>query len=270
MRDKPKLQVSKNYDIFEMHEFNRPLHEDPRLLASMQKVGFMPSSPVQCVRNGSGKLKVVRGHHRLSIAKRLSLPVWYVVDDSKVDIFDLEGGRQAWTAPDFLSARAAAGNPHYQRLLEFQKQHRLTLGAAASLLGGESAGSNNKVRQIKDGTFKVGTDLSHASTVVSLTDYCTACGIGFANQTAFVAAISMCVRVPEFDPAVFRHRVKLNGSIMRKRGTKNEYLSEIEALYNYSAKCQRIPLAFEAVKVGKARKETFGKQSVLPPARGKH
>ncbi|MCR4331556.1 MAG: hypothetical protein NUV34_02445, partial [Sulfuricaulis sp.] len=90
MREKPKLQCTHKYDLFEMHELNRPLHDDPRLLASMQKTGFMPSSPIQCVRNGNGTLKVVRGHHRLTYAKRLGLPVWFVVDDTKTDLFDLE------------------------------------------------------------------------------------------------------------------------------------------------------------------------------------
>lgn len=260
-RDKPKLQVSRDYGIFEMHEFNRPLHEDPRLLASMKKVGFMPSSPIQCVRNGHGRLKVVRGHHRLDVAKRLNLPVWYIVDNSKVDIFDLEGVKQQWSASDFLKARAAAGNEHCEKVVEFQKRHGLTLSAAASLLGGQSAASGNKVKSIKDGTFKVASDLSHAKTVVSITDYCHDCGVDFARSAAFVGAVSMCARVPEFDPAVFKHRVKLHGGIMRKRAAKDEYLAEIDALYNYGAKGRRLPLEFQAKEVARERIDSVIKRA---------
>lgn len=259
-RDKPKLQVTRDYSIFEMHEFNRPLHEDPRLIASMKKVGFMPSSPIQCARNGSSRLKVVRGHHRLDVAKRLGLPVWYVVDNSKVDLFDLEGGRQQWSANDFLTARAAAGNAHCETVVEFRKRHGLTLGAAASLVGGQSAASGNKVKQIKDGTFKVAGDLTHAKTVVSITDYCHECGVEFARSAAFVGAVSMCVRVPDFDPAVFKHRVKLHGGIMRKRAAKDEYLDEIDALYNYGAKGRRLPLEFQAKEVARERVDSVIKK----------
>lgn len=277
MREKPKLQVTKNYSLFEMHELNRPLHDDPRLLASMQKSGFMPSSPIQCVRNGHGTLKVVRGHHRLTYAKRLGLPVWFVIDDSKVDIFDLEGGRQAWTGSDFLRARAAGGHADCERLVEFQKKHGLTLAVAASLMGGQSAGSNNHLRAVKDGTFKVATDLSHAHAVASLVDYCRAHGVAFGGAAAFVSALSMCLRVPEFDVALFRHRVKLHGFVMRARSTRDEYLKEIDALYNYGAKSNRLPVEFRAKEIGRARQESFGgkkgarepqksKQSLLPKA----
>lgn len=258
MRDKPKLQVTRDYGMFEMHDMNRPLHEDRTLLASMQKVGFMPSSPIQCVRNGNGKLKIVRGHHRLAYARRLGLPIWYVIDSTKTDIFDLEGGKQQWTAYDFLKGRAVAGNADCAKVIDFQKKHGLTLVTAAQLLGGQTAGHGNKVKAIKQGTFKVAADLSHANAVVGLTDYCRDCGIGFATSSAFVAALSMSLRVPEFDPAVFRHRVRLNGFNMQRRATRDEYLQEIDALYNYGAKRQRIPLAFKAKELSRLRKETFG------------
>lgn len=71
MHEKPRLQCTHDYTIFESHELNRPLREKPNLMASMARAGFMPSSPIQCQRNGSAKLKVIRGHHRLDYAKRL-------------------------------------------------------------------------------------------------------------------------------------------------------------------------------------------------------
>lgn len=259
MSEKPKLHCTKDYTVFESHDHNRPLHEDPVLMASMGKVGFMPSSPIQCVRNGSGKLKVVRGHHRLDYAKRLKLPVWYVIDDSKVDIFDLEGGRQKWSAEDFMIGRAYSGNEDCAKLVDFKKQHHLTTGAAASLLGGQSAGSGNHVIAIKNGTFRVAKDLTHAMTVVGITDWCRTCGIEFATSSAFVSAVSACARVPEFDAELFKHRVKLNGAQMRRRSTRDDYLEEIDALYNYAAKGKRVPLEFRAKEVGRERKEGFGR-----------
>jgi hypothetical protein len=269
MRDKPKLQVTKNYDLFEMHEFNRPLHEDPRLVASMSKVGFMPSSPIQCVRNGNGKLKVVRGHHRLDTAKRLSLPVWFVVDDSKVDLFDLEGGRQQWTAADFMNARASSGHKDCAELIEFRKRHGLTLSTAASLLGGQSAGSGNHVRAVKDGTFRVAKDLTHAKTVVGITDWCRACGVDFATTASFVAAVSACCRVPDFDADVFKHKVRMYGAQMRRRATREDYIDEIDGLYNYAAKSARIPLAHNAKEISRQRKESFGKLAPTTKTKGR-
>jgi hypothetical protein len=258
MGEKPKLSCTRNYDIFEMHDHNRPLHDDPGLLASMQKRGFMPSSPIHCERNGSGKLKVKRGHHRLDYAQRLGLPVWYVVDDTDIDIFELEGGRQAWTASDFLAARTAAGNSDCAKVQEFRKRHGLTIGVAASLMGGQSAGSGNMVRAIKNGTFRVAQDLSHAYAVVDVVSYCKTCGVDFATGAAFVSAVSMVLRVPEFDVAVFKHRVKLHGSNMHRRNTKEDYVDEIDAIYNYGAKAMRLPVAFRAREISRERSKHFG------------
>lgn len=258
MHEKPKLQCTHDYSLFERHPFNRPLHDDPRLLESMKKAGFMPSSPIQCLRNGSGTLKVIRGHHRLDCAKRLKLPVWYIVDDSCTDLFHLEGVRQGWSINDFAHARALGGDTSCRALLAFQKLHGLTLGAAASLVGGESAGSTNKIRAIKTGSFKAAADMAHANTVVAITDRCRECGIAFATSTAFIGAVSAVARVPQFDPAVFLHRITLNGKQMTKRTTVAECIDEIDALYNYQAKGKRIPLAFLAREVGKQRQATFG------------
>jgi hypothetical protein len=64
--------------------------------------------------------------------------------------------------------------------------------------------------------------------------------------------------VPEFDLDLFIHKLTLNGSQMRKRGTLNEYLEEIEALYNYGSSRKRIPVAFRAREISKQRQKTFG------------
>ena len=255
---KAKLECTRNYDLFEMHELNRPLHDNPVLLASMKTHGFMPSSPIQCARGGGDTLRVIRGHHRLDYAKRLGLPVYYVVDDSNCDIFDLEAGTgQSWSVSDFALARAKAGDWHCQALIAFRDKHGLTLGAAASLMGGHSAASNNKIRDIKTGKFRVG-DTTHAGQVVSITDLCRKLGMEFATSTAFVHAVSMALRVPEFDAATFRHRIEVHPSGIRRQARTEDYLDEIDTVYNYGAREKRIPLKYRAREIGRQRKETFG------------
>lgn len=255
MHEKPKLQCTRDYGIFEMHELNRDLRDRPKLLASMKEHGFMPSSPIQCVRNGRGTLKVVRGHHRLDYAERLKLPVWYVVDESNTNIFDLEGDSGVrWNIRDFLDARAKAGDENCAKVLAFQKKHQLTQGAAISLLGGEAVGSDNKTAAVKRGTFRVCSDLKHAETVASVTDLCRSVGIAFATQASFVAAVSLAVRVPECDVKILKHRItQWGGSQINKRATVQEYLSEIEGLYNHAARGTRLPLAFRAREVARSR-----------------
>jgi hypothetical protein len=251
------LLYTQNYDLFVTHEFNRPLHDNPVLESSMKAHGFMPSSPIQCIRIAGGKLKIVRGHHRFSIAKRLGIGVWYVIDDSNTNIFELEPGGQVWTVPDYVAAYAAAGYKDYAFLLKFRRDHGLAWGAAVALVGGESAGSNNKIRTIKTGEFRVG-DMTHANQVVSVTDLCGELGVSFASSTAFVVAVSMALRVPEFDHDAFKHRLTMWSANLHKRGRVTEYLDEIEALYNYGAKKTRCPVRFRAIAVSRERHSNFG------------
>jgi hypothetical protein len=255
---KAKLECTTNYDLFDLHECNRDLQDNPILFESMKDHGFMPSSPIHCVENGNGKLKIIRGHHRFDCAKRLGLPIYYIIDKSNTDIFALEGSpKQGWSALDFARARAKAGNKNISLLLEFQKEHGLTLGAAASLIGGEQAGSNNKIKTLKTGSFSV-SDMKHAKEVVSVTDLCREKEIPFATSSAFVGAVSMSLFIPEFDVKSFMHKVRLYPASMRKRASIEDYLDEIEALYNYSSKSTRVPVKFRAYEISRERKLTFG------------
>ena len=251
---KPKLLKTDNYDLFEMHPHNRPLHLNNVLRRSMQKHGFMPSSPLHCVMNGN-KLRVVRGHHRLSVAKQLGIPVYYIVDDSNTDLFDLEGASSvAWNIPDFANARAQAGDKHAQQLIKFIEQYGIPIGTAAALLGGEMGCSSNKIKQIKTGSFRVTkSGLEHASEVVAITDALHEKGIPFARHVGFVGALSKAILTPEVDYKRLCHRFATYSHVMTRRSTVKEYLEEIEALYNYTAKGKRIPLSFLANEAAKKR-----------------
>lgn len=247
------------YDKFDLHELNRNLHDSAALEESMRKYGFRDSSPIHVTHNGGDKLKVKRGHNRLAVAMKLKIPVKYVIDDDPMNIYDWEGNsRTLWNAEDFAVSYMRGGSDDYKTLLDFRKKHRLTLGAAASLVGGETAGSHNKVRQVKAGTFKVG-DITHAVAVSKAVDLCAECGIGFATSTGFVGALSAAVRVPEFDIETFKARVRLYPRMMSRRTSKADYLVEIEALYNYGAHGKRLPLAIRAHEVGLERQRTFGR-----------
>lgn len=251
MQEKPRLLVTKDYSIFHMHPVNRPLREKVLLLTSMKEHGFMPSSPIHCIRNGKG-LKVVRGHHRLDYAKRLKLPVWYIIDESNSDIFDLEGDTtQRWSILDFVTARALAGDQNCMSVLAFQTKHNLTLGAAINLLAGEGAGSNNAMEALKRGAFQVASDLRHAMNVVGVTDHFRSCGVSFATQSALVQAVSRALRVPEFDANVLKHRISIRPDLLSKRSSTEGYMDELEALYNFGAKGRRLPLKFRAAEVGR-------------------
>lgn len=259
MREKPKLQVTKDYDKFEMDPINRNFTPKPLLEASMKKHGFLPSGAIHCVRLPGGKLRVRRGHHRLHYAKRFGLAVWFIVDDCSADIYELEGDSSSrWGLRDFNDSRAKGGNRHCQIVQQFQKKHRLSTNVTASLLGGQSAGSGNLGGRIKDGTYRVADDTRLANAVVDITDACREAGISFATRSAFVSALSQVLQVPECDAELLKHKIVKLPALIQRRNNREGYLEELDALYNYGAKAKRFPLKFRAQELARERQATFG------------
>ena len=247
----PKLQCTRNYELSDAHEYNRPLRDDPYLERSMRERGFMPSSPIHVIRGGDGKLKIVRGHKRFAYAKRLGLAVYYVLDDSASEPWDLEAGfGPHWSQRDYVYAHAQTGKPDYRQVLDFADEHHLAMGVAVSLLGGQSdTSATNLKTRVRTGTFIV-TDEAHAQDVGDLVECLAESGIVFARQSPFVIALSKCLRVAEFDADSFTHKMRLHGHRLSKRSTVDDYVDEIEAAYNYAAKASlRLPLAIRVRQV---------------------
>jgi hypothetical protein len=250
---KTELKSTTNYDLFEMHEFNRSLHDNRILEASMRKHGFMPSCAIHCIKSSGGKMKVIRGHHRLHYAKRIGLPVWYIIDNTQTDLFDLEGASTGvWSLRDFIEARAKAGDNGARKIIEFHKQTGIDLHTSCSLVGGESAGSGNKGKQIKQGSFKVG-NMQHALEVARVIEHCKTLNVPFATSKPFVAAVSMAIRCKECDINILLHRLDQAAGIMMKRANKADYLDELQSVYNRGAKKNQIPLAHLAKEASKSR-----------------
>jgi len=248
-----RAQKTSDYKLFETSPENRRLHDDPVLTASLVKYGFKKWLPVIVKQNGA-KFRIIKGHNRFAAAERLGIPFWYlVVEDEIPDFFFLEGTREKWTPEDFGRARAQ-NNPTVAKVFAFGKKHGFPFTVSASLLFGESAGSGNAVRHIKQGTFTIAEDQSHAKAVAQITDYAREQGIEFASSRAFASAISMALRTPGFNPAMFLHRLKVRPKQITRRSRPEDYLIEIEALYNFGSH-DLFPLKVEAMKASRARRK---------------
>jgi hypothetical protein len=256
------LQWSTDHDRFVSHGFNRNLHVDQVLEGSMKTAGFMPSHPLQVKRIEGNRFVVICGHHRLDCAKRLGIPFCYVVDESNTDIFDLEGSsRCSWSLEDFVRARAKAGDKECIALLAFVDKYNLPLGVAVSLFGGESAGSGNKAKQVKAGTFKA-RHIARAEAVAAIVCTLHKAGVAWSRSSQFVKAISLALCVPEFDSERFCRRACRRPAQIHHRALAAEYLEEIESIYNYhAAGSSLLNVKFRALEESRKRQENFGSRA---------
>jgi hypothetical protein len=247
----PKIQHTTNYDLFQKNEFNRDVSKVDALLVSMKKHGFIPAYAIHVTRWGGGKLIVKGGHHRLEAAKRLGIAVYYIVCDDEASVVELEQATTPWLFVDYVRSYARAGSAPHIAITEYCERTGISMSQAASMLGGESASSNNMARRAKVGTFQV-KDTSHAEAVGEVVVELRKMSVRFASQQCFVSALSSVMWLEEFSASTFLRRVAANLHLMIRQATVAQYLNLIDQVYNHKAQ-QKIALAFLAREAAKAR-----------------
>lgn len=253
----PQLKQTKNYNMFVPNEQNRDVDGTKMLEKSMLENGYDEGLPIRCVQHNT-KLKITHGHHRFHVARKLGLPVWYIVASNKnLSLFDSESSARAWDIKDYTDARARAGDANAAEVLKYHRETGVPLGAAISLVGGESGGSGNQRVLMKAGTFKK-RHTAQADAVRKIVIELCENGIDFASNTLMVNAISKCVLLKEFDVDQFIYKCKTHKSSMERQRDLDSYLGMIEYIYNRQSH-NKTPIKFPAIQASKQRKEMFGK-----------
>lgn len=256
---KVNIQITHDYSLFDLHEFNRDTRQLSMLEKSMKKYGWIDAYPMHVVRSGSKKLQIKGGQQRFEVAKRLGIPVKFVMcDDGGVSIHELEKATNTWTMDDYLTSYIRQGLPEYIAVKEYVEDTGVPLCCAVSLLAGETAGSNNKTAAFKDGRFKRGSQV-HANSMKTIINHMKCKKIPFASSSLFVQALSKTLWVDEFSISRFIKKVSAHAHLFEKQPSLLSYLDEIERIYNRGDR-NKAPIAFLAVEKSKLRKATFGRE----------
>lgn len=254
----PVLRQTQNYALFELHRFNRDIRGIQPLVNSMKKYGFLPHKSISCIKNGSGKLVVTDGHHRLAAAKELEIPVWYTLAENVgISIQEEQVSTRAWDLLDYLTSYVRNGAPAYIAVQQYVEETGIPLGLSISLLAGESAGSGNKAGVFKSGRYALG-DQAHANIIKSIVLHMKAAGINYSSNSFFVQALSKALFVPDFSPVRFMEKVSSHAALFEKQPNVQSYLEMIETIYNRQSR-NKVPVAFLAVEESKRRKDNFGR-----------
>lgn len=250
---KPKLETTKDYNLFRFHKEQRPInpHHVKGLRQSMEKLGFLPSKPLQCVRNCSA-LILIDGHHRLEAARSLGLPVTFVVEESadRETVTLVNSKTKAWGMGDFIRSQCVRGNAEYKKLRTYI-EGGLPTGIAANLLVGRSAAGNGSASaRVRDGSYKVVT----TKQADALLDFINALkgSCAHVQNAHFIKALSLVWYVKEFDMGTFKARMLTNPSMLPRCSNTEDYLRAIEEIYNFRARA-RVAIAFLAREEARKR-----------------
>ena len=227
-----KIVETKNYDLFELHPFNRTVKKIDRLAQSMEIHGWLDAYPMHCVRNGNGKLKIKAGHHRFDAARSINLPVKYVICDDKSTIHELERSTTHWSMRDYLESFGKLGDMNYLKLQEYSRKYRIPLNVSLTLLSGNAANfSGWHSDKFKQGDFKVGNP-SHAESVGEMVLFCDELGVEFCRNSRFVTALSKVMLVDGIDHDELKKKIKNHIYLVKKQPDVVGYIRMLEEVYN--------------------------------------
>jgi hypothetical protein len=221
----------------------------------MRKHGFISAYPIHVVKGDNGRLKIKAGHNRFVVAKKLGIPVKYVISEDAATIHELEKATKPWGIADYMASWCRAGKVEYLEVRNYCARTNIAVSLAASMFYGNQAGSGNHYDSFKSGSFRI-KDREHPETVADIVLYMKACGITFAHTNYFVQALSRMLYVTEFRPEVFKMKVRNHTFMVVKKANLQQYLGMIADVYNRQNKDKK-PLVYLANEAAKARSACY-------------
>lgn len=249
------IQETSDYSKFENYQSNRNIVKTKALENSMARYGFLSAFPLFITKEPGNKLRIKDGHHRFYVARKLNIPVKYIIQNEDITISELAGTVNYWSMIDHLEHFVREGNLEYIKVKRFCEETGIAVNPAVSMLGGESAGSGNFGHVFKFGLFRIKTNCDHASKVKDLVLYIKKYGFKFGNSSPLVIALSKISWLPEFNPLQLKVKIKKHTYLFTHQATIGQYLDMIEHIYNYASK-SKMPLKFLAEEAAKKRNVT--------------
>jgi hypothetical protein len=232
--------------------FNRDVHRTQYLEKSMQEHGWIDAYPMHVQKNGGDHLLIKAGHHRFCAARKLGIPVKYVICADEATIHELEKATNRWTIQDYLDSHIRQNRKDYMRVREYCDATGISVGMAVALLSGHTAHPGAEVlNAFRDGHFKI-KPTTNALIVKELCRQAHKCKLRFYNNYLFVQALSRIAWVKELDVERMKSKFALFSDFMEKKANLEQYLAMLEDIYNRQSRT-KIPLAFLATQASKER-----------------
>lgn len=225
-----RVITTREYKIFKPLDGNRntnPMHLK-RLMESMKKAYLF--SPIIV----NEKYEVIDGQHRLYCAKKLNLPVYYIICKGyglrEVQI--LNANSKNWSADDYLDGYCDLKIKDYVTYREFKKKYGFGHRETQALLEGGLV--SRTMQAFYMGEFKIkdyASAVEMADKVMRIEPYF----IDFKLRS-FVLAMIQVLKNENFSIDEFIAKLKLQPLALQKCATSEQYKMLIEDLYNYRRK----------------------------------
>lgn len=234
------IYSSSQYDDFVFKKENRTIDESfvNKLMKSFEKYGWI-GSPIEISETADGKKQIEEGQHRFLAAKKLNIPIRFIVVPERnayvqAEINDLNN---KWKPMKFIEMYARNGVISYKRLLnlftQFPNYTTKQIFTACGVYGGRQLEIVKEGRlQLSDERFiKTRNVLLDLNTIKEAMDK-----IGFSSHQYTIGYIQL-LKAGAIDKNRMEEKIlKYGKSVFEKVATVEKAVDYIERVYNYNSK----------------------------------
>ncbi len=223
------MEWTNDFDRFNLVGENREVNERhvKKLMDKIEANNLLRLNPIIVDAN----MSVIDGQHRLEAAKRLNVPIWFIMDDtvSATDISDLNAGRKNWSLMDYVTFWTVRKQPGYDVLSRYINNYPfIPLTSLVELLS--STGRRDRA-DIEQGRVNVKNQneadkvLGYLSAIRNYSD--------LAYTGAFIKALIRIYRTGEYDHERMMRKISMQPRALVKCVNTAQYVAMLEELYNY-------------------------------------
>jgi hypothetical protein len=248
------IKKTKDYEIFKKHESNRELVPAnlKRLTFSISTRNLLGMRPILV----NGKMEVIDGQHRLEIAKKLGLEIYYEMQEQLVtkDMYLLNENQSKWKFDDYIHYYCNEGNVNYIKFKYFTEENNLSAFQALILLQeavvkenmGSAVGVNFKAGKFifpaEEKITRKKELLQKANEVLDRIGELVVEKGKFLANPRFKRAIIFFIGLPDVDCDVFIGKLHYKVGILRPQSSWHDYVNMFCSIYNWK---NQLPVSLE-------------------------
>lgn len=236
------MNILKEHDLdkFKVFPGNRPIDKMnlQKIKSSIERNNLLQECPILI----NEKYEVLDGQHRLSAAKDLGLPIFYIskIGGGYEDVILMNENRRTWKNEDYLRLFAeGTKNLNYISLQNFMKVHNLKLSQALIIVNGPIK-QMKEHSDFKEGKFIFPEDLEYLEDLVdkvkTFWGLCSEHGIKPLHRfksTAFLKPFLIFITHPNVQWEIFFQKLESWWYKIGIRPSTNLYIDLFSDIYNY-------------------------------------
>lgn len=229
-----------DYDLFKFKEYNRKIHKNhvDKLVFSLQRSNDLNLYPIVV----DSKMEVVDGQHRLVAARKMGIPVFYVIDDDydPEKVIQINTTQMKWSLEDYLNFWMNKGKEDYIKLHNMCKDTGLSLRSTLVWVGGAKSGFGDKVFRCGEFHYKMSPQkIIGIHTAKRVIEKYTEKGLKpktILTSRAFHAALKNFLTNDLVCHSRFLDRIDSAPFMLRCASNWTDYFDQFIEIYNFNTK----------------------------------